>query len=78
MVKLAAKAEKINVVIMDPLRTGITEKFMSSVVRLSPKKVVYVSCGPDTLARDLKYFNANGYKSVKAIWVDLFQFTSSV
>ena len=64
MVKLAAKAEKINVVIMDPLRTGITEKFMSSVVRLSPKKVVYVSCGSDTLARDLKYFNANGYKSV--------------
>ena len=35
MVKLAAKAEKINVVIMDPLRTEITEKFMSSVVRLS-------------------------------------------
>lgn len=35
MVKLAAKAEKIDVVIMDPLRTGITEKFMSSVVRLS-------------------------------------------
>lgn len=64
MVKLAAKAEKINVVIMDPLRTGITEKFMSSVVRLSPKKVVYVSCGPDTPARDLKYSNANGYKSV--------------
>lgn len=46
---------------MDPPRTGNTEKFMSSVVRLSPKKVVYVSCGPDTLARDLKYFNANGY-----------------
>ena len=35
MVKLAAKAKKINVVIMDPLRTGSTEKFMSSVVRLS-------------------------------------------
>ena len=49
---------------MDPLRTGSTEKFMSSVVRLSPKKVVYVSCAPDTLTRDLKYFNANGYKSV--------------
>lgn len=64
MVKFAAKAEKINVVIMDPLRTGNTEKFMSSVVRLSPKKVVYVSCGLDTLTRDLKYFNANGYKSV--------------
>lgn len=64
MVKLAAKAEKINVVIMDPLRTGITEKFMSSVVRLSPKKVVYVSYVPDTPARDLKYSNANGYKSV--------------
>ena len=78
MVKLAAKTEKIDVVIMDPPRTGSTEKFMSSVVRLSPKKVVYVSCGPDTLARDLKYFNTNGYKCVKAIGVDLFPFTSHV
>jgi 23S rRNA (uracil1939-C5)-methyltransferase len=78
MVKLAAKNEKIDAVIMDPPRTGSDEKFMSSVVKLSPEKVVYVSCGPDTLGRDLAYFDKNGYKAVKAIAVDMFPFTEHV
>lgn len=78
MVKLAAGKEKTDVVIMDPPRTGSTEKFMSSVIKLAPEKVVYVSCGPDTLARDLKYFTANGYKCKKAVAVDLFPFTNHV
>ena len=39
---------------MDPPRTGSDEKFLSSLIKLKPDRVVYVSCGPDTLARDLR------------------------
>ena len=47
---------------MDPPRTGSDEAFLSSVVRLAPDKVVYVSCGPETLVRDLKYLTKHGYR----------------
>ena len=68
----------IDTVFMDPPRAGSDEKFMSSVVRLSPEKVVYISCNPETLARDLKYFSKNGYKAEKAVPVDMFPFTNHV
>ena len=48
MVEMAEKGEHADVVIMDPPRTGSDEAFLSSVVRLAPDKVVYVSCGPET------------------------------
>ena len=49
---------------------------MSSVVQMGPDKVVYISCNPQTLARDLEYFTKNGYQA-EGIWpVDLFPFTS--
>lgn len=78
LVKLAAKNEKIDVVIMDPPRTGSDEAFLSSIVKLSPKKVVYVSCGPDTLSRDVKYLTKHGYKMQSCQPVDLFPFTAHV
>ena len=68
----------IDVVFMDPPRAGSDENFMSSVVKLSPKKVVYVSCNPETLARDLKYFKKNGYEAVQAMPVDMFPHTQHV
>lgn len=75
MVKMAESGQKADVVFMDPPRSGSDEKFMSSVVKLSPKRVVYVSCGPDTLARDLKYFEKHGYKVKKIQPVDMFPYT---
>ena len=45
---------------------------------MAPKKVVYVSCNPETLARDLKYFKKNGYEAVKAVPVDMFPHTGHV
>jgi 23S rRNA (uracil1939-C5)-methyltransferase len=76
MVDMAAKKEQADVVIMDPPRTGSTEEFLSSVVKLSPKKVVYVSCGPDTLARDVKFLTKHGYKVTECTPFDCFPMTS--
>ena len=75
MVELADADEHIDVVFMDPPRSGSTEEFLSSVVALSPRKVVYISCGPDTLARDLKYLTTHGYQVLKITPFDLFPFT---
>ena len=78
MVGMAKQGEKADVVIMDPPRAGSTEKFMDSVVTLAPEKVVYVSCNPETLARDLKYFAKNGYGVRKIQPVDMFPHTEHV
>ena len=78
MVELADKQEKVDVVFMDPPRSGSDEKFLSSVVTLNPKRVVYVSCDPTTLARDLKYLTKHGYSAVTAVPVDMFPATEHV
>ena len=64
-----------DVVFMDPPRSGSDEKFLSSVITLHPKKIVYVSCDPTTLARDLKYLTKHGYKARRVIPVDMFPAT---
>ena len=78
MTEMAERREKADVVIMDPPRTGSDEAFLSSVIRLAPKKVVYVSCGPDTLARDLKYLTAHGYQVRECTPFDCFPITSHI
>lgn len=75
---LEDKNAGIDVVFMDPPRAGSEENFMSCVVKLAPKRVVYVSCNPETLARDLKYFKKNGYEAIKAVPVDMFPHTGHV
>ena len=78
MVTMAERNEHADVVFMDPPRAGSDETFMDCVVKLSPKKVVYVSCNPETLARDLEYMVKKGYKVRRMIPVDMFAFTSHV
>ena len=75
MVSMAEEGEKADVVFMDPPRSGSDETFLSSVIKLAPKRIVYVSCGPDTLARDLKYLTGHGYKVKKIQPVDMFGYT---
>lgn len=78
MNQMAGQGETVDVVIMDPPRSGSTEEFMRSVAAVKASKVVYISCGPDTLARDLKVFEKLGYR-VKGAWpVDLFPMTGHV
>ncbi len=78
MIDLAHSNEKIDAVIMDPARAGSDIPFLSSLVKLSPEKVVYVSCNPETLARDLLYLCKNGYKVKKIQPVDMFPHTDHV
>ena len=75
MQKMAIERKTADVVLMDPPRAGSTEQFMRSAIRLKPSRIVYVSCGPDTLARDLEFFVKNHYKVEKIQPVDMFPFT---
>ena len=78
MVDMAKKGQKTEVVFMDPPRAGSDEKFLSSLVTLKPEKVVYISCNPETLARDLKYLVRKGYAVKKIQPVDMFPWTGHV
>lgn len=78
LVEMAGQGAKVDVVLMDPPRSGSTEEFMSSVVRIGPDRIVYVSCNPETLVRDLKYFKKKGYCVAKGVGVDMFPFTEHV
>ena len=78
MQQMAASGDKVDVVFMDPPRAGSTPEFIESLKILSPKKVVYISCSPDSLARDLGILKKNGFKTEKAIPVDMFPFTRSI
>ena len=71
-------AESAEVVVLDPPRAGCDEKLLQAVVTVSPERIVYVSCDPATLARDVKFLTANGYEFVKATPVDMFPHTGHV
>ena len=75
MEKMAENGECADVVFMDPPRTGSDKKFMASVIKLGPSRIVYISCGPETLARDLEYLTKYGYEVRKIQPVDMFSFT---
>ena len=68
----AAAGEKADVVFMDPPREGSTPAFLDSVARMAPKRVVYVSCNPETMARDLAILTQKGYKAEGFTPVDMF------
>ena len=65
-------------VILDPPRKGCGEELVKTISRMSPSRVVYVSCDPATLARDLKFFTENGYTPKEITPCDMFSGTSHV
>ncbi|MCR1897431.1 23S rRNA (uracil(1939)-C(5))-methyltransferase RlmD [Irregularibacter muris] len=78
MVGLAKQKQTIHTVFMDPPRGGSDQKFLSSLVRLSPKQIVYISCNPTTQERDLRYLTKQGYKVREIQPVDMFPQTVHV
>lgn len=71
-VDLYDKGKKANVVVVDPPRKGCDERVLETIVQMNPERVVYVSCNPSTLCRDVKYLVENGFKLEKVQPVDLF------
>ena len=69
---------KADVVVVDPPRKGCDSTLLETMVKMQPKRIVYVSCNPSTLARDLKYLAANGYNLREVQPVDLFPWTEHV
>lgn len=79
MQSVTEEDEKPDVVFMDPPRAGSDEKFLSSLIKMDPKTVVYISCNPETLARDLAYVTQNStYKIQKIQPVDMFPHTAHI
>ena len=72
----AAAGQKADVIFMDPPREGSTPAFLDSVARMAPRRVVYVSCNPETLARDLAHLTRKGYRVEQSTPVDLFPQTA--
>ena len=70
--RLAAEGLHPDVVMLDPPRKGCDEATLSAVVRMAPRRVVYVSCNPATAARDAAWLEQNGYHAEKVQPVDLF------
>ena len=68
----AAAGQKADVIFMDPPREGSTPQFIESVARMAPQRVVYVSCNPETMARDLALFARKGYRAADFTPVDMF------
>ena len=68
----AAAGERADVIFMDPPREGATPQFIESVARMAPKRVVYVSCNPETMARALALLTKNGYRAEGFTPVDMF------
>ena len=77
-VKLAAEHLRPDVICVDPPRKGLAPAVIDAMVQMAPKRIVYVSCDPATLGRDVKLLEQKGYKALRATAVDLFPRTAHV
>ena len=78
MEDMAAERESCDVVFMDPPRAGSDERFLNSLLKMRPAKIIYISCCPETLARDLRVLVKGKYKVGRIKGVDMFPFTEHV
>jgi len=78
MQQIASEGESVDVIILDPPRTGCTDAFIHSIAKLSPTRVVYVSCNPETQARDMSLLLKMGYTASEVWPYDFFPFTEHV
>lgn len=76
--RAAAEGKRADVILMDPPREGSTPQFLDSVATMSPSRVVYVSCNPETMARDLEHLTRKGYRAEGFTPVDMFPHTEHV
>ena len=75
---LAARGLRPDVICVDPPRKGLAPEAVRAAAQMAPRRIVYVSCDPATLARDVKLFGQEGYEAVRAAAVDMFPGTANV
>ena len=75
---LIERGETPDIIIADPARKGCDSVSLNAMLKMSPDKIIMVSCNPSTAARDVKYLCENGYKAVKGQAVDMFPRTAHV
>ncbi len=75
---LAARGLRPDVICVDPPRKGLAPEVVRAAAQMAPRRIVYVSCDPATLARDVKLFGQEGYEAVRAAAVDMFPGTANV
>ena len=78
LVQMAEQGEKLDVLFLDPPRSGSSEAFLRAALKLVPKRIVYISCNPETLVRDLKVLAAEEYRVERAVAVDMFPYTEGI
>lgn len=78
MRNMARSGQSADVVFLDPPRSGASEEFLHALTQMAPKKIVYVSCGPDTLGRDVQILSDSGYVLRRAVPVDMFPYTPGI
>ena len=78
MENAALDGEKFDMVFLDPPRAGASEEFLRALCSLAPKRAVYISCNPETLARDLRFLRDNHYRVKKIQLVDMFPHTQHI
>ncbi|OGP68142.1 MAG: hypothetical protein A2W27_07535 [Deltaproteobacteria bacterium RBG_16_44_11] len=76
--KLLSSKNKIDMIILDPPRTGCGESVLKAIKDLCPRRVIYISCNPATQARDVKYLNEQGYELLSLMPVDMFPQTEHI
>ena len=78
LIKSFSKQKRPDVIFMDPPRSGASEEFILAAAASSPARIVYISCNPETLARDLGRFRKKGYEAEAARAFDMFPWTAHV
>ena len=76
--QLYQQGKVADVVVVDPPRKGCDRTLLDTIIQMSPKRIVYVSCNPSTLARDLNYLEQGSYKTKEIQPVDMFPHTVHV
>ena len=78
LVQMAEQGEKLDLLLLDPPRSGSSEAFLKAALQIGPERIVYISCNPETLVRDVKVLTVQGYRVERAVAVDMFPFTEGI
>ena len=78
LLEMAQQEAKLDVLFLDPPRSGSSEEFLKAALKIRPGRIVYISCNPETLVRDLKILRKGGYQVQRSVGVDMFPFTDSL